>query len=139
MDKAARLIKELEELVSSERYPEALTLFGESCAKALDSISNPKTRKKLLLLAAKINIGNKLAREAGKYIDQLVKDYPSIENDFDYVTQKVNNFRLQSNYYDCSKFIDRCREKEWDESQANWLEYYAAENDFWKGNYFRAN
>jgi len=139
MDKAARLIKEMQELVSSECYHEALDRFREKCAKALDFISNPKTRKKLLLLAAKINIGNNLAREAGMYLDRLVDEYPSIEDDFDYVIQRVWIFLLQNDYDNCSTFLAGCMKNNWDESQSNWLEYFTGVVAFWKGDYFRSN
>lgn len=88
MDKAARLIEELQELVSSEYYPKALDQFREEGVRILGSLSHSTTHKKLLLLAAKINIGNHLPRKARKYMDQLVDEYPGImqhlfcKNDF---------------------------------------------------------
>ena len=138
IDKAARLIKELEELVSSECYQEALDRFREESAGILGSLPHSLTHKELLLLAAKINIGNHLAREAGKYMDLLIDEYPGIEDEFDYVDQKVQIFLLQSDYDACSVFLADCRKTNWNEKQSNWLEYYAGKVAFWKGDYFRA-
>ncbi len=139
MDKAARLIKELQELVSSELYQEALDRFTEKSAGILRSLSHSSTHKKLLLLAAQINIGNHLTREAERYMDQLADEYPGIENDFDFVIQKVQISQLQSDYDACSVLLADCQKSNWNETQSNRLEYYTGIVAFWKGDYFRAN
>ena len=139
MDKAARLIKELQGLVALECYQEALDRFTEKSSGILGSLSHSSTHKKLLLLAAKINIRNHLAREAGMYMDLLIEEYPGIEDDFDYVILKIKKFLLQSDYDNCSIFLTDCQKNNWDEGQSNWLEYYTGMIAFWKGNYFRAN
>jgi len=139
MDQAASLIEELQELVSSERYPEALDRFTEKSAGILGSLSHSSTHKKLLLLAAQINIGNHLTREAGRYLDRLADEYPGIEYDFDYVYKEVQLFLLQSDYDNCSTFLASCQKNNWDENSSSWLEYYNGKVAFWKGDYFRAN
>ena len=139
MDKAARLIEELQGLVSSECYPEALARFRQKSSGMFESLSHSPTHKELLLLAAKINIGNQLAQKAGMYLDLLIKEYPGIEDDFDYVIQKIQIFLHQNDYDNCSTFITSGLKKNWNESQSAWIEYYAGELTFWKGDYFKSN
>ena len=113
MDKATSFIEELQKLVSSEYYQEALARFTERSAGILRYLSHSPIHKKLLLLAAQINIGNYLTREAERYMDQLADEYPGIENDFDFVIQKVQIFQLQSDYDNCTTFLNQCQKNNW--------------------------
>ena len=138
MKKATRLIGELQELVSSECYPEALGLFEQKGAVILGNLSPSPTRKKLLLLVAKINAGNHHNHKVEKYLNLLIKEYPDISCDFDFVIQKTEQFLLQSNYNDCSTFLADRLKNNWNDSQSKWLEFYVGMVAFRKGNYFES-
>ncbi len=138
MDTAKELIRELQGLVSSECYPEALARVRKDAA-VIESSSHSRYCKELLLLVSTISIGNNLIREAEKYMDLLSREYPGIEDDFEYVMKKIQIFQLRNDYDDCSNFIEGCINKKWNDNQKNWLNHYAGRILFWKGDYFQSN
>ena len=137
-DKTVTLIKELRELVTQEHYSRALALFDKEGEEILEHLPASAARNELLLLAAKINNGNTLPKKTENYLERLERENPDIENDFDYVEQKINVLLLLGNYDECSRFIDRCRKKKWSESQSTFLDYITGNIAFWNGDYSKA-
>jgi len=138
MDTATELIKELQGLVLSECYPEALARLKETVG-IVESSSRSNHRKVLLLLASKIYIGNNLVQEAETCLNVLSKEIPGSVNDFEYIIRKVQIFLLRSDYDNCSNFIIGCKKNNWTDNQEFWLRHYLGRILFWKGDYFGSN
>lgn len=136
---AKEYIKELEDLVVTERYSEALAKLEIEGKELLESLPESSLHQKLLLASARIYYCNQLNHDALDCLDKLECFYPDIADNFEYNYLRCEVLLFEGKTDEVRKIVDASFEKAWSEEEKYWFKFNLGMTHFMSGNYVHSN